>query len=381
MCEPPAILSVYFVHKRGGLCERLELLLRDLDARGWSVHYASAAPFPWASARMVHHRVPAPSVERGVWFWLAFTLSAPWVVLRAAKTSGARTIIVFDPFYALIALPACWLLGCALMVSFHSDARVVHRLQRRSRALLAADAVLEAVAAWGADRVHTVSGALKTSLESRHERLVGRITHIPNDIRPIPPPSPELVAALRQPLLTLVTASILDRRKNVGFLLDALARVPAGAWRLVVVGEGPERAALERQARAAGIDTRVDFVGWSSDVQPFLAAADVFVLPSIHEGNPLALLEALGAGLACLGSDVPEIREVLVDERLLFPLDDPAVLGGRLRDLILDPAELEDLRSRSRDRANSFRFDWPEAMRRWMTEGSDRPLLESGPAR
>lgn len=80
------------------------------------------------------------------------------------------------------------------------------------------------------------------------------------------------------------------KRKGFHTLIDAVARLP-DTW-LWLVGEGEERAALERQAAEAGITDRVRFVGWQAKPGPYLAAGDVFVMPSNHEPLGNVILEA-----------------------------------------------------------------------------------------
>ena len=92
----------------------------------------------------------------------------------------------------------------------------------------------------------------------------------------------------------LVAAGRLVPQKNFAFALETLARIPGAA--LVIVGDGPERAALERQAIEAGVRNRLVLAGFRADVREIVAAADVFIMTSRWEGLPLVALEALAAG-------------------------------------------------------------------------------------
>jgi len=84
----------------------------------------------------------------------------------------------------------------------------------------------------------------------------------------------------------------------------AVALATAPALRLYVVGDGAERAALERQAADLGIADRVTFAGWSTDAPAWYAAADIVALSSDSEGTPLSLIEAATAGRAAVATDV-----------------------------------------------------------------------------
>jgi glycosyltransferase involved in cell wall biosynthesis len=144
------------------------------------------------------------------------------------------------------------------------------------------------------------------------------------------------------PVRRLLSAGVLAPHTGVHLLLEALAdpRLPA-ALTLQVAGDGPERAALERQARRAGLADRVRFLGFRTDVPQLLAEADAFVLPSLLEQQPLALIEALGAGLPCLATDVGGVADQLGPDGVVVPPgSSEALADGLLTLLDLDAAEL-----------------------------------------
>ncbi len=121
--------------------------------------------------------------------------------------------------------------------------------------------------------------------------------------------------------------------KNYPLLLKAFASLPANVpTELVLVGEGPERAALEQLASELGIRARVKFAGHRNDVPQVLQGLDIFVLPSINEGMSNTLLEAMAAGLPVVASDVGGNREIVQDERsgLLFRSGDAEGAASRL---------------------------------------------------
>ena len=96
-----------------------------------------------------------------------------------------------------------------------------------------------------------------------------------------------------------------NEQKNQAFLLEAFSRYlerNADA-RLLLVGDGERRKSCESRAEALGIYKRVSFLGQRDDIPALLSAADAFLLPSLHEGLPLTLIEAQCAGLPCLASD------------------------------------------------------------------------------
>jgi glycosyltransferase involved in cell wall biosynthesis len=131
----------------------------------------------------------------------------------------------------------------------------------------------------------------------------------------------------------------LDSQKGFDVLLRALAELPGVA--AVLVGDGPERAALETQATDARLDSRVLFAGWQDEPRRHLTTFDAFVLPSRFEGFPLSVVEAMLAGLPVVASRVGSMPEAVRDGEtgLLVLPDDPHALASALR-RVLDDADL-----------------------------------------
>jgi glycosyltransferase involved in cell wall biosynthesis len=137
-------------------------------------------------------------------------------------------------------------------------------------------------------------------------------------------------------------------------LLEALARLalegPEVPWRLAIAGRGEEEAKLRAFADEHGLTDRLSLLGFREDIPDLLAAADVFVMPSLREGLPVALVEAMFAGRPVVASRVGGIPEVLSGEgdALLVPPQDAASLATALRRLLTCPAEREALGRRAR---------------------------------
>jgi glycosyltransferase involved in cell wall biosynthesis len=107
-------------------------------------------------------------------------------------------------------------------------------------------------------------------------------------------------------------------RKGVSVLLDALSRLPPGlpAWRLTLAGGG-DLVNYARRIDTAGLNDRIEFLGWldTKGAQRLLAKSDVLVLPSYHEGLPLVILEALGAGTPVVATTVGAIPQFIDHDR------------------------------------------------------------------
>jgi glycosyltransferase involved in cell wall biosynthesis len=150
----------------------------------------------------------------------------------------------------------------------------------------------------------------------------------------------------------LVSVGRLAAPKDFATLLDAVAELPRGSVRLRILGDGPERAALEERMRTLGLEGWVSFDGTVADVAPALAEADVFVLSSRSEGMPMSVLEAMAAGLPIVATDVGGLRE-LVDEDngLLVAPGDRRGLAEALARLVADSHSRTLLGAASRERA------------------------------
>jgi glycosyltransferase involved in cell wall biosynthesis len=123
--------------------------------------------------------------------------------------------------------------------------------------------------------------------------------------------------------------------------------------RFLVVGDGPRRAELEGMAALLAISDRVRFVGVRDDVPTLLRLMDVFVLSSVSEGSPNAVMEAMAAGVPVVASDVGGLREIVADgvSGLLVPAGDSVSLAKAVLGLLTDPARASAMGAAGQSRA------------------------------
>jgi glycosyltransferase involved in cell wall biosynthesis len=165
--------------------------------------------------------------------------------------------------------------------------------------------------------------------------------------------------------------AVLRPEKNLARLVRAFARVRAGrAARLVIVGDGMERAALEALTRTLGIDGSVLFAGHRTDAERWLASFDVFALSSDTEQMPLSLLEAMAAGRPAASTDVGDVRDMVAAENAPYIVArDDAALAGAIMALLDKPALAQAVGRANAARA-AERFDEAGMLSAW------RALLE-----
>jgi glycosyltransferase involved in cell wall biosynthesis len=161
-----------------------------------------------------------------------------------------------------------------------------------------------------------------------------------------------------EPVVAVVANLIAYKRHDL-FLraFESVARAVPEA-RAVLVGEGPERARLEKLAAELGLVERVDFRGAVADVRPHVAEARVVALASLHEGTPNALLEAMAMGrpVAATGvGGVPDLVRAGVDG--LLPDATPAAFAAAIVSLLTDTDGATAMGVRARERAESYGWD------------------------
>lgn len=142
-----------------------------------------------------------------------------------------------------------------------------------------------------------------------------------------------------------VSIGRLEPQKNYSLLLEAFADGPARTdpnTKLIIVGEGYLRQNLEEQTRSLGLSARVHFLGLRTDIPNILAAADIFVLSSDYEGNPLVVMEAMAAGKPVIATAVGGVPELVEPEKtgILVQSGDARALANAMnRCLLMDEIE------------------------------------------
>lgn len=236
---------------------------------------------------------------------------------------------------------------------------------------------------WGQRNVHGLSGHMLERIAFRQvSTVIANAVHELEYLRDLLGPTPATLhvvpngsrldvaqrtradwrADLAIPAEAVVVTMLAHRRtvKNHTLLLQA--------WRHVVARTGPETSLpvlllagapgdadpqVQQGLADLGPSARARLLGPVSDVAGLLAASDIGVLTSLHEGLPNALIEYMAAGLPVVASDIPGNREVLGHDprQPLFPSGDPVALATRLQAFMDDPATRQDVGTRNRDRA------------------------------
>jgi glycosyltransferase involved in cell wall biosynthesis len=162
---------------------------------------------------------------------------------------------------------------------------------------------------------------------------------------------------LKTPTLLFVgTLEQLYKAPNI--LIDAVAACVSEGLdlKLIVVGSGKYRSQLEAQSARLNIASKVQFLGQlgSSEVREQIDQADLFVLPSLVEGLPRAMVEAMARGLPCIGSSVGGMPELIPPEDLV-PRGDVAALALKIKEIVTDPERLARMSQQNLEKSKDYR--------------------------
>ena len=254
-----------------------------------------------------------------------------------------------------------WLAGVHHVITMHGSRYYAARLRRRL-------AMRAAVALSG--RIVAVSRPLADHLSEDLHIDRARIDTILNGVRAVRPTQSSLRAELRleRDDRLIVSVGNLYPVKGHHYLIEALNLLGPHHQHvhLAISGRGDTADALIAQARSLGLTHRIHLLGLRADVPAILAAADTFVLPSLSEGLPLALLEAMFAGCPIIASDVGDVAVALArgEAGILVAPGHAAALARALDLLLSDPARARQLGERARRRA-SAEFDISQMVRRY----------------
>ncbi len=329
------VLQVVDALDGGGAERHVVDLARALDARGFAVTVAASADGP-ARACLEAAGVGVHVVADGL---VKRRTSARYAVALRALVARLQPDVVHAHIHAseVAAAAALWRSDVPLVLTEHTEAPWRGPSARAALRW----------AARRADLVVAVSSAVARRLVDEHgvpgEKvavvLPAVLPHSPGLVRPRRP---------RRPLVGAVGRLVPGKGGDV--LLRALAGVDADC---VVVGDGPQREALERLAADLGVGHRVAFAGWRPDARDLVAGLDVLAVPSREDGSPLVVFEAMGAGVPVVASRVGGVPDQVVDGRdgLLVPPGEPAALATALTRVLTEPGLAQALSAAGRARA------------------------------
>lgn len=325
----PAIFTLYPYPKQGGCFRQLSLAVKAAAAQGIEAHYLSARPFFAGETRgAIFHKFPF-YCRNEILFYAVFYALSPLYVFFIAARRGVKHFIVFNEEFAALCAPAAILCGARITLLMQGSMEHLLKSRRLPPPVALLLRIYGSVGIRAASRVFAVS----EDLAHRSRKYYGYKKDI--GVFPNYPVLAEIAGAkiidlwkefgIPKGSFVIAYSGSLIPRKNVDYLLREFraASIPGGY--LILSGDGGEKARLKGLAASLGISGSVIFAGARDDRLDIVKSSDLFVLPSLHDDCPLALLEALALGIPCLASNKGGIPEILRNGGLMF---DPLSAGS-----------------------------------------------------
>jgi len=317
---PPRVLLVINGLDFGGTESNVAHLARGLRAAGVVVEILCLKPIARLGLELREEGVPVHSLNMSEKVGMVSMVQGSWALWRWLRRREFEVIHSFLPRANVMSRIAKRLSGHGCLHFSNEESTDLQRSKGVS--------ILNRLTLSLTDRVLAVSEAVRDTLVKR-DRIPGdRIDVLTYGIDlahvdATPPASIRETLGIPRdaPLLCSVGRLVVD--KGHVYVIRALAGardVEPGAW-LLIAGEGPEEGRLREEARRLGLQQRVVFLGFQTAVLGLLKACDVFVLPSLEEGLPVTVVEAMACGLPVIASDVGGIRSLVVsgETGLLVP--------------------------------------------------------------
>ena len=348
--KPIRVMHVLFSVDTGGAEHVVLNVARHLDRAAYAMQVCSLTGRGTLAGAFEQLGVPVaamgkrPGVDVRLWVRLAR-------LLRAQQVDVVHTHNVTPWLYAGVAAKFA---GARLVHTEHSNLfahqwrlKIAERMLAPFTDMLISesDKVARALAAQGVpqNRIRTVVNGVDTARFSGMHSLEAKRVEL----------------GLARPRVIVGTVGRLVPVKDHHTLLHAFARIRSTVpdALLVLVGDGPERAALEQQTDALGLRQHVRFLGERTDVQDLIRLFDVFVLSSVSEGLPLTILEAMASGRAIVATNVGGIPEALAEQTgVLVPPKNPDALADAVIALLTDEPRRLAMGARAAQRARQ-QFD------------------------
>jgi glycosyltransferase involved in cell wall biosynthesis len=385
------IMTAMYTIRRGGAYDRFIMMLEAFLERNCETHCISLTPIPINHSYFHNHvmYLPIKKVE-GFIAKLAVVCLFPLWSFWIAWRKKIDLIIAFGSLYAFLQGFSKWILKRPMVTFIRGSSYFGLTIQNSPQYFLHLNKIVEYLGLLFSDRIITNNIAARDEiLKNLGKRKNIDVQILYNNIPPMNIPKPEDIFQTRgkygipENAKVLVTAGILNRGKNIEMLINCFPRIGIKNLYLLVVGDGSTEADfqyrdfLKARAKELKVEERVIFTGWleKEELWKIYPASDLFILPSLSEGMPNALLEALGVGLACMGSNIPGIKDILHYEDLMFdPLEEESLLQ-KIQGFFSDRQFFDKVKRLCQERKDVFVFDWEERVFEMIT-GTPTSLIK-----
>ncbi len=203
---------------------------------------------------------------------------------------------------------------------------------------------------------------IPVAISKTNQRLVGEFYGLPLDQVPMVQNPVDVqrfsgAKCEKDDVFRFITVGRFSKEKNQQMMYRALAAFLAKGHeaRLLMLGKGEEEANLKALAKELGLEERIDYAGHVNNVEDYLKSADVFLLSSHYEAQPLCVLEAMAAGLPVISTDVGGVSDIVTDNGILVSDEDVEAMAQAMEQLYLNGSDREKMSRNSE--ANAATFD------------------------
>ena len=379
------VMTAMYTIRRGGAYDRFIMMLEAFLERNCETHCLSLTPIPITNSYFHNHvmYLPLKSVH-GLIAKLAVVFVLPLWSFWVAWREKIDLIIAFGSLYAFLQGLSKWILKIPMVTLIRGSSYFGLTTQSSPRYLLHLIKIVEYLGLLLSDRIITNNMATRDEMLKRlGKRKNIDVQILYNNIPPMNIREPEGISNARDKYgipgdaKVLVTTGILNRGKNIESLISCLPKMEANNIYVLIIGDSSREPDLRYKdflqglAKTLGVDKNVIFTGWlqKEELWKIYLLSDLFLLPSLSEGMSNAMLEALGAGLSCMGSNIAGIKDILQHKELMFdPLDGKAI-AEKIQRVLSDSRFFNRIKELCQERKRVFVFDWKDKMFQMVTKG------------
>lgn len=336
---------------QGGIERHVEMLGQELAREGWSVevlgrrpYLKKTRPFTWKGMKVTPLRAPRSMMLE------AFVHTFSGILYAALKRPHILHIHAIGPG---LLVPLARLLGLRVVTTHHGYDYDREKWGAKAKKILRLG---ERLAVKMSHATIAVSRDVTETMQERYDR---RLSHVPNGVLVRPAAThPKILAkfGLTPRRYVVMVARIVPEKRQTD-LIKAFAQLRSTDWKLAIVGGADHKSRYHEEVEALARDVPgVVMTGFQSgdDLAGLFSQAGLFVLPSLHEGMPISLLEAMSYGLPVLASDIPANHEVELPDQDYFPPGDVDALAAALRRKLAEPFDEHDALARIRHTEKNY---------------------------
>lgn len=376
------IMTAMYTIRKGGAYARFIMMIEAFLERGWEVHCLSLTPIQIRHPLFHNHFIYWPfSKLHGslakVFVLLVFPIWAIGIGLRYR----INLIIAFGVLYACIQVFSKYILNKPMVTFIRGESNFGLIMQKMGSPFINLIRKVQSLVFSFSDLIITNNMGLKEDISKKIKKKKRIVEVLFNNIPPMQVPDSRDAILTRvqykidKHAKVLVTVGVLNPGKRFELLIGCLKSTGVQNLHLFVVGEGSKEAdfryekLLKDLTKKLRVEDQVHFTGWvdKEKLNLIFKASDLFVLPSSSEGMPNALLEALGSGLPCIGSDIMGIRDILHYDELLFDPFNERALANKIKNLFTDQGFFDHVKKLCQERKDLFVFDWKERVFKMIT--------------